>query len=69
MFSGAVFVIATSRNNVGGKRNKGAVGRVRAPFVVYKGGVGGKLGFGRDVVRFSMTSAVTCVFKLGRPRM
>lgn len=65
----AVFVIATSRKNVRGKRNNEAVRRVRAPFVVSKGGVGGRNRFRRDVVRCSITSAVTRVFKLGRPRM
>lgn len=66
---GDVVVIATSRKKVGGKRNKGAVRRVRAPFVVTKGGVGGKKTFRRDVVRFSYTSAVTSIFGLRRPRI
>lgn len=70
VLSSAVFVLASSRKNVGGNRNNGAVRRVRATFVVSNGGVGGKLHFSSmDVVRCSMTSAVTRVFGLRRPRI
>lgn len=69
MCSSAVVVVATSRNNVGGKRKKVALRRMRVPFVVTNGGIEGKKRFRRDVVRFSATTAVKCIFKIGRPRI